>query len=299
MIPYFDLHCDTLREAYLSNCNLYASPLHISLDEVKYLKEYIQITAIWSDCRLSDHDAFSTYGKILSYAKNQGLSFAKDFDSLKKDHFILSIEDARIIENDLSRVDNFYNDGVKFITLNWSGTNIIGGAWDTDNSLSDFGKKVVLKCFNTGIIPDVSHSSRSTMHEVMELAKNSGKKIVATHSNSHFAHPHGRNLTDEEFSFFVDAESIVGISLCPSHIAKGEPGISDIMNHIYHYLSLGGINTICMGCDFDGISSLPRGITGISDIYKIYDEINALFGEKTAKKIFFENAYDFMRKNLI
>lgn len=299
MISYFDLHCDTLREAYINNYSLSSSPLHISLDKTKIFKKYIQVMAIWSDCRLNDHDAYLNYQKILDFSKNQGLEFIDNLSDIEKKQFILAIEDARIIETDLNRIDEFYQDGVRFLTLNWSGESIVGGAWNTNTSLSSLGEKIVLKCFNKGIIPDVSHSSRETIHKVFSLAENNGKKVVATHSNSFSVCPHRRNLTDEEFSFFVKNNSIVGISMCPSHISDEAPKISDILNHIDHYLTLDGENTICFGCDFDGISSLPQGISGIFDMPKVYEIIAKSFGDSITNKIFFENAYTFIQKNLI
>ena len=298
MISYFDLHCDTLREAYLNNYNIFSSPLHISLDKTKNFDKYIQITAIWSDCRFNDHDAYILYEKILSYAKQSGLEFAKSYNDLNDKSFILSIEDARIIENDLDRINKFHDDGVRFMTLNWSGETIIGGAWDTNASLSSLGKDAVLRCFDVGIIPDISHSSRKTTEAVMELSANYNKPIIASHSNSYSVCNHNRNLTDDEFSFFVKSNSIVGISLCPSHLSNENATINDVMKHIYHYLTLNGENTISIGCDFDGVSSLPRGISGISDIPRLYNEVSSLFGDIIAKKIFFKNAYNFMKENL-
>lgn len=298
MISYFDLHCDTLREAYINGYSLDSSPLHISLEKARNFKKYIQVTAIWSDCELNDHDAYLNYRKILNYAKNQGISFASSFTDLNDHPFILAIEDARIIENDLSRIEEFYKNGVRFMTLNWANESIIGGAWNTNTSLSELGEKAVLKCFEVGIIPDISHSSRETVQKVFSLAEANNKKIVATHSNSFSVCNHQRNLTDEEFLFFVKTSSIVGISMCPSHISNNPATIYDILRHIDHYLMLGGENTVCFGCDFDGISSLPEGISDISDMEKVYYSVLKSFGEKISNKIFFENAFNFMRKNL-
>jgi len=75
--------------------------------------------------------------------------------------------------------------------------------------------------------------------------------------------------------------------------------INDILRHIDYYLSLGAQNSLCLGCDFDGVSSLPREINDISDLDKLYLSIEKRFGKKICDKIFFENAYTFTVKNIL
>ena len=66
-----------------------------------------------------------------------------------------------------------------------------------------------------------------------------------------------------------------------------------------HYLSLGGENTVCLGCDLDGVVPLPEGISSVSDLYKIADAL-AKRGhtDKLIEKIFYANAREFVARNL-
>ncbi len=298
MIPLFDLHCDTLSEMCKHNESFFDNNLHISINNAKQFSPYFQVCAIWSDSSLSDEDAYLNYIETVSFAKKQ-ISFITNCNEIKEKSFILAVEDARILNDNLSRLEKLYQDGVRILTLNWKGKSIIGGGWDTNFALTDFGKNVLIKCFELGIIPDISHSSVECCEEIFNLSKLYNKPVIASHSNSFSICNHKRNLCNEHFNILVQSNSILGISLASEHITnKKFAQIKDLMNHIYHFLSLGGENTICLGCDFDGVTSLPHEINSIKDLSKLYKEIDLSFGQRIANKIFFYNAFEFMSKNL-
>lgn len=54
---------------------------------------------------------------------------------------------------------------------------------------------------------------------------------------------------------------------------------------------------VVLGCDFDGIEQPPEGIADISDLPRLYEAICRELGESTAKHVFFENAYEFLKNN--
>lgn len=299
MIPLFDLHCDTVTEMCANGFSFSSSPLNISKEKTNCFSPYIQVCAVWSDARLSDKDAFLNYKEVVRYKKRQGMYFCFSVEKFRENTFILAVEDARILEGDISRLEKLRNDGVRFLTLVWKGVSCIGGAWDTNEGLTDFGKEVVLRSFELGIIPDISHSSRKSTDDILSIAEKRNFPAVATHSDSYSVCKNERNLTDQEFLRVKSICGIVGISLAPEHLSDtGKAKIKDILNHIEHYLMLGGEDVICLGCDFDGVSSLPDGINDVGDLKKLYPLVSDEFGRTVAEKIFFQNAYDFARKHL-
>lgn len=299
MIPLFDLHCDTLTKMCANSFSFSSSPLNISKDKTKFFSPYIQVSAIWSDNSLSDKDAFLHYKEVVRYKKRQDMYFCSSVRKFRENTFILAVEDARILEDDISRLEKLKNDGVRFLTLVWKGVSCIGGAWNTNEGLTDFGKEVVLRSLELGIIPDVSHSSRKSTDDILSIAEKRDLPAVATHSDAYSVCKNDRNLTDYEFLRIKSLGGIVGISLAPEHLsATGKAEITDILNHIEHYLMLGGEDTVCLGCDFDGVPSLPDGINDVGDLKKLYSSVSDEFGRAAAEKIFFQNAYDFARKHL-
>lgn len=306
---YTDLHCDTAYELYKQKAALLKNNLHISLDKADCFNNYTQIMAFWSDCALSDEDAYKAFFKmrenLLSEINTNADKAALCFDyrdiknalTQKKAAFILSVEDARILGGDLSRLEILYSCGIRFLTLQWKGKSCIGGGYDTDLPLSAFGQEVVKGCFELGIIPDISHACEKTADDILDIAEKYGKAVIATHSDSFKVCPHPRNLSDLTFRKISECGGLIGISLCPAHLSPDEKADGEsVAKHIEHWLSIGGENSICFGCDFDGIDAAPADIQNISHIAGLYNFLE----EKgfPAKNIFSENADFFLSNNL-
>lgn len=290
-----------MRKGYFS---LEKNSLHISYEKARKFSPYIQVAAVWSDRTLSDREAWARFFEVLDYCpEKRFISSAKELDasvSEKGRGLILAVEGARLLCGDISRLDILYSAGVRFLTLVWEGEDIIGGAHGTESGLTPFGRECVSRCFELGIVPDVSHGSRKLCAEVIEMARASGKSIVATHSNSFFVNPHQRNLTEVEFSDIISVGGIVGISLAPQHLTEnGVASLCDVVRHIMHYVSLGGVGSVALGCDFDGIDTTPAELSDISCLDRLYGALlSEGLSEDEADRIFFKNAYDFVRRTI-
>ena len=234
---------------------------------------------------------------VINHIKNQDVNLITKAHTLGKYNFILGVEDARLLNGNLSRLNMLYSLGVRILTLNWRGDSIIGGGWDTSLPLTSFGKAVINKCNDLGIIIDLSHSSYEVFYDAINFAKKFSFSPIASHSNSFSICNHKRNLTDNQFKELCNLKSIVGISFVPEHLGDNA-SIDTIIRHINHLLELGGENTIALGSDFDGVDRLPKGINSIEDINSLYSALICEFGDKITNKIFFENAYSYFKRNL-
>ena len=279
MIPLFDLHCDTLLCAYDSKKNIYNCNLHISLDKVNIFSPYVQVAAIWSDYRLSDDEAFVKAVNVIKFYSELGLNFIAKPTNKTINGFILGIEDAKLLNNDISRLDTLFSLGLRVLTLNWRDVSCIGGGYNTSFGLTEFGKLVVKRCAQLNIIIDLSHSSPEVFYDVLSLKNKYNFTPIASHSNSFSVCSHKRNLTDEQFQALINAKSIVGLSLVNEFLGS-DSNLKNIIKHTEHFLSLGGENTLALGCDFDGTTNLPSGITSISDLSKLYSLFTCEFGKK-------------------
>lgn len=308
-MKYADTHCDTLTELYLGGYSIAKAPLHISLDKAAPLNPYIQLAAVWTDKRLTDDEAYDRFFRVVNHFRNDpALHSGKvrlcrtkaELDSAMDEGvpaFVLAVEGARLLAGDINRLYRLHDEGVRLITLQWSGSDCIGGAWDTCDGLTDFGKSLLREMATLGISADISHASDKTAYEILDLAEQYGLKACASHSNSRSVRAHRRNLTDELFLRIKEQVGIVGISMAPEHLSDTSVADSShICRHIHHYLSLGGEDTICLGCDFDGIGATPTDIRSIGDITHLRDIlIKDGIPEDTLTKLFFGNAYRFIR----
>ncbi len=307
-----DLHCDTIYQLQKINGNLYQNNLHISLDKIKNYDNYSQFMAIFINSKLSNDQGYYRFHEIYGYFCAQIAANSKEIIQItngkdieqtwnnNKSPLILSVEDARILNNDITRLDELYIRGVRSLVLMWSGETCIGGSHNTEIGLTNFGKQVMARCFELGIVPDVSHASEKTTEEMIEMAYKAQKPIIASHSNSYSVYPHSRNLRDRHFCAIKELGGIVGISLCPSHLApQGNPnGLDAIIKHIEHYMSLGGENTISFGCDLDG-TNLPKEFSDVRDISLIANRMSQEgYTDLQIEKIFWRNAKSFIENNI-
>ena len=306
---YFDLHCDTLYEMYEKNSGFYESGSAVSFENAAVFDKYARVMAIWTKSGISDDEAYSRYKKILAHArgnKTENIAFCRTSAEMtaafceKKIPVILAVEGASLLGGDIWRLDELYCDGVRFLTLTWKNSDCVGGAWNTSDGLTSFGREVVKRCASLGVAVDVSHSSRQTAAETFALADECGAKVIATHSNAYSACAHGRNLTDEEAESIAARGGLIGISLVPDHLKEGgDADISDVVRHVCRYLDLGLENGICIGADFDGVVRLPLGISDERDIVKVDDALaDAGISASVREKIFFENAFNYVLKNM-
>ncbi len=292
-MKFFDLHCDTAYEMYVQETGFQKNKLNISLERAKYFDDYKQIMALWCDNERSDEECFEDF---LSMHANflRHSTVPCDFGP-----FAFSLEDARLLCGKIERLELLHSMGIKFLIPMWRGESIIGGAFDTSVGLTDFGRAVIEKCFDLGIIPDISHCSLESASEILSIGEKQGKAVIASHSCAYSLHSHMRNLRDEQFLRIKDLGGIVGLSFCAYHLAKDEENCTadDIIRHFDHYLSLGGEDMVCFGADMDG-APMPSGITGIESIGKIYDILCCHFGKEIADKLAYENASNFVKKNI-
>ena len=308
----FDLHCDTALKLFTERSSLRCNDTcHISLKKAAYLKKYAQIFAIFTERSRSNYEGYASFIDAVAYFNNELKKnsdivspICKTSNDIKnaictgKAVALLSIEDARILDGNLKRTDKIFDLGVRLVTPVWSGVSCIGGAHDTNVGLTEFGKKAVTKMIEKGIILDISHSSEATASEIMDIAQSASRPVIATHSNAYSVHPHSRNLRDTQFYRLKSSGGLVGISLCPFHLAASNANIDDIIKHIDKYMELGGDKNIALGADLDG-TELPKGFNGVYDIYKIADKLLSLgYSTELTERIFFKNAYEFMLKNL-
>lgn len=111
----------------------------------------------------------------------------------------MGMENGSPIENDINNLTEFYNDGVRYITLaHYKWNHICDSANDPErkwNGLSPFGEEVVKEMNRLGMMVDISHVSDSTFYDVIRLSK---APVIASHSCCRFFTPgYERNMSDE------------------------------------------------------------------------------------------------------
>lgn len=117
---------------------------------------------------------------------------------------LFGVEGGHMIENDLTKLDQLYAKGARYMTLTWNNsTSWASSAWDetmqpenlTQKGLTAFGKQVVQRMNQLGMLVDLSHVGVQTFWDAMNTTT---KPVLVSHSNCHAICPVPRNLTDEQ-----------------------------------------------------------------------------------------------------
>ena len=285
----FDLHCDTLVEIEKNKEPLRQNQRQLSTGQTEGWEQYAQIFAIWSDPSRSEEENYKAFFRVLAYAKEHFAEWGEPFPSRR---FLLSVEGGRLLGDDLSRLDTLKRAGVRILTPVWGGTCRIGGAHDTKEGLTPFGREVIRRCHELAILTDLSHASDALFWDTAEMAKEDGVPILATHSCARAIQNHSRNLTDEMLSAIAQSGGIVGVTLVTPFL--GGDTLDDVEKHIAHCLSVCGEDAVCLGCDFDGTSDLPREIQKVGDMTRLWEKLSEnRYSERLLEKIFYSNARNF------
>lgn len=197
---------------------------------------------------------------------------------------ILTIEDSRVLDGDLRKIDWLYEEGIRVMGLTWNQKNCIGSPNSVETrimeeGLTKFGKEAVEYMQEKGILVDVSHLSDGGFYDVAEIMK---KPFVATHSNCRILCNHPRNLTDDMIRTLAEHGGVAGINFAPDFLGDKRSNVKNIVSMIKHMRNVGGIEVVGLGTDFDGI----EGCLEISDVSKMPMILNELEKEKfTANEI--------------
>lgn len=117
---------------------------------------------------------------------------------------LFGVEGGHMIENDLTKLDQLYAKGARYMTLTWNNsTSWASSAWDetiqpenlTQKGLTAFGKQVVQRMNQLGMLVDLSHVGVQTFWDAINTTT---KPVLVSHSNYHAICPVPRNLTDEQ-----------------------------------------------------------------------------------------------------
>jgi membrane dipeptidase len=130
---------------------------------------------------------------------------------------LMGIEGGHAIEDSLRILDDFYDLGVRYMTLTHTNTNnwadSSGDITRTDvkhhSGLTPFGKDVVREMNRIGMMVDISHVSDKTFWDALNTSR---APIIASHSDSRALANAPRNMTDEMIAALAKKGGVVQIN---------------------------------------------------------------------------------------
>lgn len=209
----------------------------------------------------------------------------------------LGMENGSPLVGDLANLDHFYERGIRYITLAHSKSNSISdSSYDETrqwNGLSDFGRQVVTRMNELGIMVDISHVSDEAFWDVMEITKT---PVIASHSSArHYTPGFERNMNDEMIKALATNGSVIMINYGSSFVTEAANGwrnkrteayeahlaaegiedseevrdafntafmetspypfatLDEVLDHFDRVVELAGIDHVGVGSDYDGV----------------------------------------------
>lgn len=166
---------------------------------------------------------------VQKYSSMAGLAYyPEDAFNLKKEGRVaifMGLENGYPLGLDISKIEEFYNLGIRYITLCHSANNdICDSSSDPKgpehNGVSSFGAEVVSEMNRQGMMIDVSHMSDKSFYDVINISK---APVIASHSSCRALCSSPRNLTDDMLLSLKANGGVIQICILSSYIKTPEP----------------------------------------------------------------------------
>jgi membrane dipeptidase len=194
---------------------------------------------------------------------------------------ILGLEGADVIGDDLGRLEELRDLGVRVIVPVHLGDNQLGTTtlpWQkyvgplpvrrgAGPGLTPLGAAAVIAMDDLGIIVDVSHADRQTTLDIIETSR---RPVIASHTGARACHDFARYLTDDEAVAVAATGGLIG--LWPYfHRGHGVADVDAWTAHARHLAALVGPQHLGIGTDMNGVPGLMAGYRDERDFPVLLD----------------------------
>lgn len=320
-IPIIDLYCDTIMKLYENpNSNLLENHFQIDLKRLQQNDFLLQTFAIFLDKQQYPQrkkTALHMYQRFIKELEKNAATIGliktqADYNENKANKQIsalLTLEEGGILEGKIENLEEFYQLGVRLITLTWNYPNEIGTPnilyWDKEKhilaenqtGLTKFGFECIQRMSELHMIIDLSHASDQVAKDILA---SSAQGIVASHSNARKLTPHPRNLSDELIQKIADKNGLIGINFFDQFLKLKQPTNlpAAISEHLWYMYQLVGEDSLCFGSDFDGIP-MHADLNDVNSFPKIIQALKQKgFTSRQIEKISYLNAENFLQHYL-
>lgn len=274
-----DMHCDTIHALHRNGGQLLENQLAIDIPKLRQGNYLLQNFAMfvyndeqtdpYQEC-LALYDCFCKQMELAA-AEIRPVTTVEEIENNQKEGLLsalLTIEEGAVCQGKIEILKEFYEKGVRMMTLTWNFENEIGFPnciVDKDGKRKPFaneteglkpcGFEIIEAMEEMGMIVDVSHLSDAGFWDVVSKLK---VPFVASHSNSREICPHPRNLTDSMLRALGEKGGVSGLNLYGAFVnplltsGQEDCRVEDLLKHAHRMADKGGIDCVALGTDYDG-----------------------------------------------
>lgn len=210
----------------------------------------------------------------------------------KKSVFVLGIEGGNFLEHNIERLTTVFNKGVRVLSLVHYSKNSLGSinfGWmgkripeSEQTGLTQFGKDVIKKANELGILLDLAHADEKT---TLDVAGISNSPVICSHSGPRNLQNFPRYVSDKALMAISATGGMVGMWAFNSK-GTGVRNINNFIEYTKYIVDLIGIDHVGIGTDINGVPGNMEGYENLFDLYKVtYEFLCAGFTKNDMKKI--------------
>lgn len=206
---------------------------------------------------------------------------------------LLSIEGLNGLEGSLANLDRLYRSGFRMAGLTHFYDNEVAGSMHgrAKGGLTPFGRQVVARMEDKGMIVDVAHLSHAGIADVLKIAR---RPVVSSHGGVQATCKVNRNLTDDEVRGIARTGGVVGIGYWAGAVCSTDP--KAIARAIVHVRDVAGIDHVALGSDFDGAVTTAFDTAHLAQVTQALAD--AGFSRDDAAKVMGGNAIRVLRAGM-
>lgn len=202
---------------------------------------------------------------------------------------LLSIEGLHDLEGKAENLDRLHAAGFRMASFTHFFDNELAGSLhgEKKGGLTPFGRQVMARMEQLGMIVDIAHCSHQCVAEVLTSAR---RPVVSSHGGVQAVCKVNRNLSDDEIRAVARTGGVVGIGYWDAAVCDTSP--RTIARAIRHVRDLAGIDHVALGSDYDGATTvrfdtahLVQITQALLDEHFTAEEIRAVMGGNALRLI--------------
>lgn len=197
---------------------------------------------------------------------------------------LLAIEGLHALEGKEENFQRLYDAGYRMMGLAHFFDNQLSGSAHgiRKGPLTVFGKKIIQRMLDAGVVIDLAHISPKAMDEVLAMVS---VPVVVSHTGVKGTCPGMRNLSDKQIRSIAQNGGVIGIGFWTTAVCDVTP--DGIVKAIRYVSDLVGVRHVALGTDYDGATSVGFSADKMPLITDAL--IRAGFGERDIRLIMGEN----------
>lgn len=166
---------------------------------------------------------------------------------------LFSVEGLHNLEGKLENLDALYADGMRMAGLTHFFDNEVAGSMHgvDKGGLTELGRAAVTRMQQLGIVVDLAHASKQAVDEVLAMAT---APVVVSHGGVQATCEVNRNLSDAQIRAVAATGGVIGIGYWDGAVCT--PHVGAVVDAIEHVIEVGGIDSVGLGSDFDGATTV-------------------------------------------